>query len=56
MNREVTEKHICEWISSLGYTRAISIRLADVRRLSETLFKQEHPHANQEKVNEIPNR
>ena len=45
MNREVTEKLICEWISSLGYTRAINIQLEDVRKLSEALFNQEHPKA-----------
>jgi hypothetical protein len=45
MNKEMTEKIICEWISGLGYTRAISIKLKDVRELSNKLFEIEHPNA-----------
>jgi hypothetical protein len=41
MSREQVEKIICEWISSLGYTRAIAIKLADVRKLVEKLTEKE---------------
>ena len=43
MNKEVTEKYICEWLSLLGNTRASSVRLAAVRKLVDVLFNQEHP-------------
>lgn len=42
MNREITEKHICEWLTSLGHTKAVDIKLGDVRRLAGVLYSQEH--------------
>lgn len=33
MNKESTEQVICNWITSMGHTRACSIKVEDVRRL-----------------------
>ncbi len=43
MNKEIAEQVICNWISSMGDTRACSIRLADVRRLVTELVAKDRP-------------
>uniref|UniRef100_A0A6M3KRJ0 Uncharacterized protein n=1 Tax=viral metagenome TaxID=1070528 RepID=A0A6M3KRJ0_9ZZZZ len=36
-DKHITEQLICEWLSSLGRTRATSVKLADVRRLLDRI-------------------
>jgi len=43
MNKESTEQIICNWLSSMGYTRACSIKLEDVRRLVTKLVVKDRP-------------
>jgi hypothetical protein len=39
MSKEEMEQIICKWISSLGYTRAVSIKLVDVRKVVQELSR-----------------